>query len=219
MIEWENFEVFITVTGLRHYPSARRLFKGEILTLRRDKENEFDKSAIAAYLPEGQIGYVANTKETLRPDTMSATVLSEIIGDFARTEVIEASYYDVLCKVEGVLDIDKMVLKAFDLYNECEYTDALELFLKIEEKYLSVLLLQYIADCYIKLECYDNSLSFLEKALQKEPDNNVSLMMYGTALEGLDRFLAATENYSKILTKSDNEEVKKALERCKEKMK
>ena len=215
MIKWNEFDVFVTVTGLSYYPQARRVFKGERIDLRRERQNKYDKSAFSAYLPEGQIGYVANTEKTLRPNTMSAAKLSELIDDFAVAEVMEASYYDVLCKVDGIFDIDKMVLKAFELYDKMEYTDALKLFLKIGEKYSAVVLLQYTADCLIKLDRYEETLNLLERALDEEPENNISLMMYGTAIEKLGRLEEAADIYTTILAKTDNDEVKKALKRCK----
>ncbi len=213
-----EFDVLVTVTGFWHYPNARRLLEGEKIILRKEPQNEYDSSAIAVFLPEGKIGYIANNRETIRTGTISATALCELMKDSAQAEVLEGTYHDAVCKVEGMFDVDKMTLRAFGYYDEGEYESALKLFLKLGEKYNTVFLMQYIADCLIKLSKFDEALPILEEIIKKEPASNPVLMMYATVLEKLDRYSEALEYYEEILEKIDNKEVEKALNRCRDKM-
>ncbi len=217
-MNWNEFDVLATVTGFWHYPNARRLFAGEKVILRKEPQNEYDSSAIAVFLPEGQIGYIANSSETVRSDTLSATVICELMENSAQAEVVEGTYHDAVCKVEGIFDVDKMTLKAFGYYDEGEYDSALELFLKLGEKYNTAFLMQYIADCLIKLSRFDEAVPVLEEIIQKEPESNPVLMMYATALEKFGRYDEALKHYSKILDKTKNKEVEKAFDRCKAKI-
>ncbi len=215
----QGFDIFITVTGFNHCPNAKRLLEGDRVTLRREPENQFDKYAIAVYGEFGQVGYVANSEKTLRKGTMSATQLAAIMDSPATARVVEGGYYEAICRIENLFDIDKMILKACQLYNAGEYSEALPLFLKICEKYESVLLMQYTSDCLIKLERCNEALGFAEKAIRLEENNKTSLMMYGTALHKLKRYNEAINIYSKILELTDNEKVKEALNQCRQELK
>ena len=213
-----EFDVYITITGLNLFPNCRRLLEGDTLALIREPENEVDKFAIAVYGKNGKIGYVANSDKTVREGTFSAAKLCELLDNSAKATVVEGTYHDALCKVDGVFDVDKMILKAYEFYNACEYMPALGLFLELCKKYSSVLLLQKTADCLIKLERYSEALPYIEKVLKTEPDNKTSLMMYAFSLENTDKIEKAINIYSKLLSLCDNKQVECALERCKEKL-
>lgn len=217
-MDWNEFDVLATVTGFWHYPNARKLFVGEKLVLQKEPHNEYDSSAIAVFLPEGQIGYIANSNETVRPGTISAMALCELMENSAQAEVVEGTYHDAVCKVEGIFDVDKMTLKAFGYYDEGEYGSALNLFRKLGEKYNTAFLMQYIADCLIKLSRFDDALPILEEIIKNEPESNPVLMMYATVLEKFERYGEALEHYKKILEKTKNKEVEKAFYRCKAKV-
>ena len=213
-----EFDVYITVTGLNLFPNCRRLMDGESIVLMREPENEVDKFAIAVYGKNGKIGYVANSDKTVRKGTFSSAKLCEILETSAKATVVEGTYYDALCKVNNVFDVDKMILKAYEYYNACEYESALELFLELCKNYSSVLLLQKTADCLIKLERYSEALPYIEKVLQEEPENKTSLMMHAVSLENTGETQKAINAYTELLRLSDNEQVKLALKRCMEKL-
>jgi tetratricopeptide (TPR) repeat protein len=215
MFNDKEFNIFVTVTAMHHFPNRRRLFDGEICVIHKEPDNPYDKYAIGVFGQNGQVGYIANSNETLREGTMSATQLFELMEDeSAHIKVVECSYHDALCKVMGILDVDKMTLKAFDYYNKFEYEAALEIFLELGKKYSTVFLYQYLSDCFIKLERWNEALPFLEDALNKEPDNKICLMMCGICFEKLLRFAEAKEIYLKIRSQVSNEEVEKAIKRC-----
>ncbi len=210
----EEFDVFITVTGFNHCPEAKRLLDGDKVTLFCEPENQADKHAISVYSEFGKVGYVANSIKTIRKGTLSATQLSAIMEKTATAEVIEGGYYEAICRVLDVFDVDKMILKASGFYNSGEYKAALPLFLKICEKYDSLLLMQYTADCFIKLERYEESLEFSKRAIQLELNNKTSLMMYATALHRLEMYEEAIRIYSNILEMVENDKVRQALAEC-----
>ncbi len=66
-------ENFVTITGLSHYFGQEAFEKEQVITLRKDTQNEHDNEAIMAELfPLGKIGYVANSPYTVIGDCMSA---------------------------------------------------------------------------------------------------------------------------------------------------
>ncbi len=211
---FEEFTVFATITGFKNYPNAKRLVEGDKVTLCRESNNEFDKSAISVFSEFGKIGYIANSEKTVRNGTLSATKLCELINDMTTAEVVEGGYYEAICKLENVFDTDKMILKACELYNSCEYLLAIELFQKICEEHSSVLLMQYTTDCLIKLDRYEDALNFAKRAFELEQDNKTSLMMYATVLHKLKKYEQAIELYKRILQICENELVRKALNEC-----
>ncbi len=211
---FDEFDVFVTLTGFNHYPNAKRLVDGDIVTLCREADNEFDSCAVSVYSEFGKIGYVANSKNTVRDGTLSATYLSELIENTAKAVVTEGGYYEAVCKVLDVYDTDKLILKACGLYNKGEYSAAVPLFLKICERYNSLLLMQYTADCLIKLERYNDALSFAKDAVELDKNNKTSLMMYATALHKLGEYKQAAELYRKILAIGENKVVEEALNEC-----
>ena len=214
MKTFDEFDVFVTVTGFNHYPNAKRLLEGDKVMLCREPENEFDKSAVSVYSEFGKIGYVANSEKTVRKGTISADRLVELIADTQEAVVTEGGYYEAICKVIDVYDIDKMIIKACNFYNEGEYESAKPLFLKIGDKYHSLLLTQYIADCFLKTGNYEDALEYSKRALELEENNKISLMMYATALHKLGKYTEAIEEYNKILSLSENKLVRDALNEC-----
>ncbi len=185
----------------------------------KEPQNLHDQYAIAAYSENGQIGYVSNSEKTTLKGCLTSSQIYELMNDTAHAEVKEAGYHNALCCIDELFDVDKMILKAFEIYNEAKYDEALIFFEKLKEKYDSVFLMQYIGDCYIKTEKFEQAINILEKALLKEPENKVSLMMYATSLENLGEYQKAIRKYSKILENRDSQEVKKAIKRCKDKEK
>jgi tetratricopeptide (TPR) repeat protein len=211
----DNFDVFVTITGLNKFPNCRRLFEGETLILKHEPDNEFDQSAVSVYGNSGKIGYVANGNRTVRDGTFSAAQLLLIMDKpQLAAEVVEGTYTDAVCRVPGLFDVDKVTLKAFEYYNCGEYENALKLFLKLCEKYNSLLLLQNTADCFIKLERYEEALRFVKAALEIEYDNKSSLMMHATTLENLEKYSEAINEYKKILKNKENAQVRQALNNC-----
>jgi len=65
--------VYAAVVGCKHHFGIRIFKPGQILTLKKDLENEYDDEAIAAYLASvGKVGYVANSTGTVPKGCRSA---------------------------------------------------------------------------------------------------------------------------------------------------
>lgn len=210
-----DFSVYITVTGLGYYEAAASISVGDSLLLIAEPECEFDSNAVAVFGEMGKIGYVANSRETARDNTVYAYQLTEFINGSAKATVVDRTYRDLVCLVEDTLHIDNVCLKAFELFNNCEYEQALELFLWLSKDYDTLFVNQHIADCNIKLERYTDAMPYIEKSLSIDKDNKVSLMMKGFAFEKLEQYDEALELYLKV-QKSDNcAKVRDAIDRCK----
>lgn len=80
---------FVTITGIDHYYGKKPFEIGRIVKLIKDKNNEYDKEAIAAYLPFIEtIGYVANSTNTVYDGTISAGRLYDKIDDYTYARVM-----------------------------------------------------------------------------------------------------------------------------------
>ena len=80
---------FVTITGLNHYYGKKPFEIGRIIRLIKEPDNEYDKEAIAAFLPFiDKIGYVANSTNTVYDGTISAGRLYDKIEDYAYGKVM-----------------------------------------------------------------------------------------------------------------------------------
>lgn len=219
MKNYDGFDVFVTLTGFNHYGLTKRLLEGEEVVLIKEPLNPNDPLAVAAYYKNSKIGYVANGLTTVREGTSAASFIYELMDESCTAQVVESNYSYTVCRLLGVFDTDKMTLKAFEYYNRGEYEDALKLFLELGKKYESLFLLQYTADCFIKLERPDEAEPLIKRALLKNPEDKVSLMMMGTVFEMTKRYEEALQNYKKLLELSENDAVKTAILNCKNKLK
>mgnify|MGYP004487331277 CR=1 FL=1 len=92
---------FVTITGIDHYYGKKPFEIGRIVKLIKDKNNEYDKEAIAAYLPFIEtIGYVANSTNTVYDGTISAGRLYDKIPDSIYAEVCYVTGRGVVCSVD-----------------------------------------------------------------------------------------------------------------------
>ena len=64
--------------GAKQYSELK---KGVVVELVAEPDNPTDAKAVAAYLGQEKVGYLANSKETVLPDTMSATKLQPLISN------------------------------------------------------------------------------------------------------------------------------------------
>ncbi len=66
-------ELYITITGVKHYYGMKPFKPGKIVKLIKDYKNEYDNEAIAVTLDHiDKIGYVANSTNTVYQETFSA---------------------------------------------------------------------------------------------------------------------------------------------------
>ena len=187
-MNFSEFDAFVTITGFSHYFVHNKVGEGFEVILMREPENCYDEYAIAVYSCGSKIGYVANSTDTVRKDTMSARQIAELMGSSVKAEIVNYSSYDALCRVNGVYDIDKVCLKASEYLDNQQYEQALELYYFLNGIYNSEMTNQYIADCLIKLERYEEAFCYIENALKFNPQNPPTRMMHGVAFLNTGRY-------------------------------
>lgn len=113
---------FVTITGLNHYYGKKPYEIGRIIKLIKEPDNEYDKEAIAAFLPFiDKIGYVANSTNTVYDGTISAGRLYDKIEDYAYGRVMFVTHSSAI-----VLVLDKEEVEEPDDEDEEETVPAKE---------------------------------------------------------------------------------------------
>ena len=93
--------VYITITGLDYRYGSEHLKPDTVVRLVKEPDNEYDSEAIKVMMDGlGQIGYVANSVNTVLGESMSAGRLYDRIGDEARAKVMFVLSRGVICVVE-----------------------------------------------------------------------------------------------------------------------
>ena len=206
-MDFSEFDAFVTITGFSHYFVHNKVGQGFEVVLMREPENCYDEYAIAVYSCGSKIGYVANSMDTVRKNTMSARQLAALMDGSVKAEIVEYTSYDALCRVSGVFDTDKICFKASELFNNQQYAPALELYHFLNNIYDSEAVNQYIADCLIKLERFEESFRYIEKALEINSQNPTTRMMHGVALLNTGSYTDALRIFTELLEKYNNSKV------------
>ncbi|MGI6160439.1 MAG: HIRAN domain-containing protein [Christensenellales bacterium] len=77
-----NNELYITITGLKHYYGIKPFKVGYPVTLLKEPDNPYDEEAIMVSAPVlGKVGYVANSPYTVTTGCMSAGRIYDAIPD------------------------------------------------------------------------------------------------------------------------------------------
>ena len=93
-------EMYFTIAGCSHYYGTQFMEKGMKVKLEKEPDNKYDKEAIKVSLKGlGQIGYVANSHQTVAGESYSSGRLYDKIGKKAKGEVVMKLDYGVLCKL------------------------------------------------------------------------------------------------------------------------
>ncbi|MCR5746430.1 MAG: HIRAN domain-containing protein [Lachnospiraceae bacterium] len=93
-------EMYFTLTGCSHYYGNEFLEKGMKLRLRKEPDNPYDSEAIMVKLKGlGCIGYIANSANTVKGETMSAGRLYDRIGKKAKAKVMCVIPGGAICRI------------------------------------------------------------------------------------------------------------------------
>ena len=93
-------EIYFTLTGTNHWYGQDFFFFFFKVKLEKEPDNKYDKEAIKVSLKGlGQIGYVANSHQTVAGESYSSGRLYDKIGKKAKGEVVMKLDYGVLCKL------------------------------------------------------------------------------------------------------------------------
>lgn len=99
---------FVTITGLNHYYGKKPFEIGRIIKLVKEPDNEYDKEAIAAFLPFiDKIGYVANSTNTVYDGTISAGRLYDKIEDYAYGKIMFVTHSSAIVLVLDKEDVEE----------------------------------------------------------------------------------------------------------------
>jgi len=94
-------KVYFTLTGMNHWYGQDFLKKGMKVKLEKEPDNKHDKEAIKVSIKGlGQIGYVANSHNTVAGDSYSAGRLYDKFKKKAKAEVVMKLDYGVLCALD-----------------------------------------------------------------------------------------------------------------------
>lgn len=99
---------YVTIIGLNHYYGKKPYEIGRIIKLIKEPDNEYDKEAIAAFLPFiDKIGYVANSTNTVYDGTISAGRLYDKIEDYAYGRVMFVTHSSAIVLVLDKEDVEE----------------------------------------------------------------------------------------------------------------
>ena len=81
-------KIYVTINQLDDFESQLFLKTGDILILKKDRNNQYDDEAVAAYTKDNcKCGYVANSVRSVARGTYSAGRVYDQIKDEARCAV------------------------------------------------------------------------------------------------------------------------------------
>ncbi len=94
-------KIYFTITGLKYQYGTDVFRRHQEVTLKKDKDNEFDREAIEVTLPGlGRVGYVANSPHTVLGESVSAGRLYDCFKKKAHGRVVYITEKGILCRFE-----------------------------------------------------------------------------------------------------------------------
>lgn len=94
-------EMYITITGFRHYYGTTPFRIGNLIRCSKEPDNAIDAEAIRCFLPMiGTVGYIANSAGTVAGGTHSAGRIYDRVPDRFYVRVCFTTCSKVICKVE-----------------------------------------------------------------------------------------------------------------------
>ena len=88
VFENHSEDLLISIAGVSFYKGLEPFSVGTMLDLVIDSDNEHDTDAVACFLDDEIVGYVANSQYTLINDVESASDIKNRITDSSRAEVV-----------------------------------------------------------------------------------------------------------------------------------
>lgn len=81
-------DTLINITGYQYYKGLKIFDDGIVLKLIKDPSNEHDSDAIAVFLDNEKVGYVANSKYSVIDEVKSASDIKNLFEDSIKAEVV-----------------------------------------------------------------------------------------------------------------------------------
>ena len=93
-------DLYITITGMKHYYGMAPFEIGKKLKCKKEKHNPYDNEAIKVVMKNvGTIGYVANSPYTKATGTYSAGAIQSLVKKKFKVKVMFITSTKVICKV------------------------------------------------------------------------------------------------------------------------
>lgn len=109
-------ELYITITGFKHYYGATPFKVGRKIKCVKETDNPYDTEAIKATMKHiGTVGYVANSPYTVATGTKSAGAIAHKMKKKFTVEVMFITGTKVICRV-----VDGMKEKKKEHFSEAE---------------------------------------------------------------------------------------------------
>lgn len=94
-------ELYVTITGFKHYHDLAPFQIGNLIRCSKDTENLYDGEAIRCSLPRlGTVGFLANSPSTKAGGTRSAGRIYDHVPDKFYVRVCFTTSTKVICRVE-----------------------------------------------------------------------------------------------------------------------
>lgn len=91
---------YFTITGTKYYYGSDFFKRKMIVTLKKEKDNEYDKEAIVVRVKGlGDVGHVANSPHTVLGESVSAGRLYDRIGKKAHGKVEYILPQGIVCSL------------------------------------------------------------------------------------------------------------------------
>ena len=100
-------KMFFTITGINYRYGTKFFEPGQTVTLKKEPDNEYDREAIKVEMEGlGQVGWVANSVNTVLGESFSAGRLYDKIGETAAGEVLYVLPQGVVCTLKEEILVD-----------------------------------------------------------------------------------------------------------------
>lgn len=94
-------EKYVTITGFKAYEGRFPFKIGYLVRCEKEPDNPFDSEAIRCTMPIiGQVGYIANSTDTVAGGTMSAGRIYDKVDKKFYVRVMFTSFTKIICRVE-----------------------------------------------------------------------------------------------------------------------
>ena len=110
-------EKYVTITGFKAYEGPFPFKIGYLVRCEKEPDNPFDSEAIRCTMPIiGQVGYIANSTDTVAGGTMSAGRIYDKVDKKFYVRVMFTSFTKIICRVEDCepSELKKEIMTQFE---------------------------------------------------------------------------------------------------------
>lgn len=166
-------DILVTVVGINHYFGNKPFKIGGKVYLVKDPENLYDPKAIKVLCDNfGKCGYVANSEHTVKSGTVSADILNDGINDICTAEILLVDEKFIVCSLERMSIYDLLINHCKKYMCSGNFSSALTLLKRLEEKWETTDVLMGIGECNYHLGNFDIAENYAQKVLELDSENS-----------------------------------------------